>query len=86
MNGVKGMEKEQREMLKYGQATSDCCMVAAESFCGMEQMTARVEPVAIISDPGCGLEPTTSEIRHREMEINPQQYYTHEVHWMLAQC
>jgi hypothetical protein len=51
MNGVEGMEKEQREMSKRmnGQAISDCCMVAAKSFCGIEQTTARVEPVAIIS-------------------------------------
>jgi hypothetical protein len=30
-------------------------MVAAKSFCGMEQMTTRVKPVADITDPGCGL-------------------------------
>jgi hypothetical protein len=43
-----------------GQAISDCCMVAAESFCGIEQMTARVEPVEVLNwNPGCGLEPTT---------------------------
>ena len=57
-------------------------MTAAESFCGMEQTTARVEPVAIISDPGYGFEPTIREIRQRETEIN----HTHEVRWMLAQC
>ena len=53
------MEKEQREMSKRmnGQAISDCCMVAAESFCGIEQTTAHVEPVAVISDPGYGFEP-----------------------------
>jgi hypothetical protein len=33
-------------------------MVAAELFCGIEQMTALVEPVAIISDPGYGFELT----------------------------
>ena len=62
MNGEKGMEKEQREMSKRmnGQAISDCCMVAAESFCGMEQTTARVKPVEVLNwNPGCGLEPTT---------------------------
>jgi hypothetical protein len=32
-------------------------MNAAESFCGMEQTTARVEPVAATSDPGYGFEP-----------------------------
>ena len=56
------MEKEQREMSKRmnGQAISDCCMVAAESFCGMEQTTARVKPVEVLNwNPGCGLEPTT---------------------------
>jgi hypothetical protein len=33
-------------------------MNAAEFFCSMEQMTARAEPVAVISDPGYGFEPT----------------------------
>ena len=47
-------------------------MTAAESFCGMEQTTARVEPVAIISDPRYGFEPTIREIRQRETVINPQ--------------
>ena len=43
------------------QASSDCCMVAAESFCGMEQTTTRVKPVAVVTDPGCGLVPTIRE-------------------------
>ena len=73
VNGAEGME-EQKEILKRmnGQAISDCWMIAAESFCGIEQMTARVEPVAIISDPGYGLKLTIWEIRQREIEINPQ--------------
>ena len=40
-------------------------MVAAELFCGMEQTTTRVEPVAVITDPGCGLVPTIRKSLHK---------------------
>jgi hypothetical protein len=30
-------------------ALSDCCMVAAESFCGMEQTTPLVKPVEVLT-------------------------------------
>ena len=32
-----------------GEALSDRCMKAAESFCGMEQMTPRVKPVEALA-------------------------------------
>jgi hypothetical protein len=52
--------KRNKGKCRNGQAISDCCMVAAESFCGIEQTTARVEPVEVLNwNPGCGLEPTT---------------------------
>ena len=42
MEWKKKEDFEKNEKNERVSAISDCCMVAAESFCGMEQTTARV--------------------------------------------
>jgi hypothetical protein len=48
--------KERANIAQNGQP-SDIGLLAAESFCGMEQMTTRVELVPVITDPRCSLVP-----------------------------
>jgi len=46
-------------------------MVAAESFCGMEQTTPRVKPVEVLNwNPGCGLEPISTSHDDKGVQWN----------------
>jgi hypothetical protein len=52
LDASKGKKRPQctsRTAKRRRKALSDCCMVAAESFCGIEQTTPRVKPVEAIA-------------------------------------